>query len=100
MFPIQYLKIDYNIFLDLFFFLFVCFYFVAMYTTCLFCFSPCFFYFLFYFIYFFKAYSFLRESGGGAEREGDTELEAGSSLLAVCTEPDVGLKLTDRDIMT
>ena len=36
--------------------------------------------------FFFKVYSFLRErerqsmSGGGAEREGDTELEVGSRL--------------------
>ena len=40
-----------------------------------------------------------RESGGGAEREADTESEAGSRLWAVNTEPDVGLKLTNRDIM-
>ena len=39
-------------------------------------------------------------SGGGAEREGDTESEAGSSLRAVSTGPDVGLKLTDCEIMT
>ena len=39
-------------------------------------------------------------SGGGAEREGDTESEAGSRLWAVSTEPDAGLELTDREIMT
>ena len=39
-------------------------------------------------------------SGGGAEREGDTESEAGSSPRAVSTEPDSGLELTDREIMT
>ena len=39
-------------------------------------------------------------SGDGAEREGDTESEAGSRLWAVSTEPDAGLKLTDREIMT
>ena len=39
-------------------------------------------------------------SGGGAEREGDTELEAGSRLQAVSTEPDVGLELMNREIMT
>ena len=39
-------------------------------------------------------------SGGGAEREGDTESEAGSRLLAVSTEPDVGLKPTNHEIMT
>ena len=39
-------------------------------------------------------------SGGGAEIEGDTESEAGSRLCAVSTEPDVGLELTDCEIMT
>ena len=39
-------------------------------------------------------------NGGGAEREGDTESEAGSRLRAVGTEPDAGLELTDREIMT
>ena len=34
-----------------------------------------------------------------AEREADTELEAGSRLHTVSTEPDVGLKLTNREIM-
>ena len=37
---------------------------------------------------------------GGAEREGDTESETGSRLWAVSTEPDTGLELTDREIMT
>ena len=37
---------------------------------------------------------------GGAEREGDTESEAGSRLRAVSPEPDVGLELTDREIVT
>ena len=32
-------------------------------------------------------------SGGGAEKEEDTESEAGSRLQAVSTEPDVGLNL-------
>ena len=32
-------------------------------------------------------------SRGGAEREGDTESEAGSRLGAVSTESDAGLKL-------
>ena len=35
-------------------------------------------------------------SGGRAEREGDTESEAGFRLLAVSTESDVGLKLSVR----
>ena len=47
---------------------------------------------------------FLREresvSEGRAEREGDTESEAGSRLWAVSTEPNVGLKPMNREIMT
>ena len=39
-------------------------------------------------------------SGAGAERQGDTESEAGSRLWAVSTEPDAGLKLTNGEIMT
>ena len=39
-------------------------------------------------------------SRGRAEREGDTESEAGSRLQAVSTEPDAGLELMDREIMT
>ena len=39
-------------------------------------------------------------SGGGAEREGDTESEAGSGLQAVSTGPDVGLERPNREIMT
>ena len=38
--------------------------------------------------------------GGGAEREGDPELEAGSRFQAVSTEPDEGLELTNCEIMT
>ena len=37
---------------------------------------------------------------GEGQREGDTESETGSRLWAVSTEPDAGLKLTDRKIMT
>ena len=37
---------------------------------------------------------------GGAEREGVTESETGSRLPAVSPEPDAGLELTDREIMT
>ena len=40
------------------------------------------------------------EWGRGREREGDTESEAGSRPRAVSTEPDAGLKLMDREIMT
>ena len=39
-------------------------------------------------------------SRGGAEREGNTESDAGSRLRAASTEPDAGLELTDREIMT
>ena len=39
-------------------------------------------------------------SRGGAEREGDTESEAGSRLQAVSTEPNAGLELTNHKIMT
>ena len=40
-------------------------------------------------------------NGGGAEREGDTESEAGSRLRAVSTEPDAGLELPKflRDLL-
>ena len=37
-------------------------------------------------------------SGGGAEREGHTEWEAGSRPRAVSAEPDVGLELTNREL--
>ena len=37
---------------------------------------------------------------GGAEREGDTESDAGSRLRAVSTGPDTGLDLTDCEITT
>ena len=65
-----------------------------------------FIYFFFLKIFFFNVYLFLRQrerqsmNGGGAEREGDTELEAGSRLWAISPEPDAGLKLTDREIVT
>ena len=39
-------------------------------------------------------------SRGGAEREGDTESEAGCRLPAVSTEHDAGLEPTDCEIMT
>ena len=38
-------------------------------------------------------------SRGGAESNGDTESEAGSRLWAVSTEPDMGLKPTNCEIM-
>ena len=39
-------------------------------------------------------------SRGGAERKGDTESEPGSRLQVVSTEPDVGLELTNCEIIT
>ena len=53
-------------------------------------------------IFFFFFFSFLRDSmtEGEAEREGDTESEAGSRPQAVSTEPDLGLELTNHEIMT
>ena len=53
---------------------------------------------------FFSVYLFLRErqsvSGVGAEREGDTESEAGSRPQAISIEPEAGLELTDHEVMT
>ena len=57
---------------------------------------------------FFNAYLLLREresvhacaSGERAEREGDTEYEAGSRLPADNTEPNGGLEPANHDIMT
>ena len=39
-------------------------------------------------------------SRGGTERDTHTESEAGSRLRGVSTEPDTGLELTDREIVT
>ena len=50
------------------------------------------------FVYFWEKGQSISE--GDAEREGDTESEAGSRLWAVSTEPDVGLKLTLGELMT
>ena len=58
------------------------------------------------YVFFFNVFIFLRQkeresmSRGGAERERDTESEAGSRLWAVSTEPDAGLALTDCEVMT
>ena len=49
------------------------------------------------FVYFWKSQS---ASGGGAEREGDTESEMGSRLWAVSTEPDAEPELTNHKTMT
>ena len=54
----------------------------------------------------FNVYLFLKEreidsvSRGGAEREGNTQSKAGSRFSAVSTEPNVGLELTNCEIMT
>ena len=59
--------------------------------------------FIYLFVYLF-IYLFIYErqstSWGWAEREGDTESVAGSRVRAVSTEPDAGLKLRNREIMT
>ena len=56
------------------------------------------------FLFFLSVYFRERErhsmSGGGAEREGDTDSQAGFGLRAVSTEPDAGLEPTNREIMT
>ena len=41
-----------------------------------------------------------RAQTGGAERQRDTESQAGSGLWAVSTEPDVGPEPTNHEIMT
>ena len=61
-----------------------------------------------FYLKYFNVYLFLIEkererqsmSGGGAEREGDTESQAGSRLPAVNTEPDAGLELTACEFVT
>ena len=61
-----------------------------------------FIFFLIFFLTFIYFWDRERQSmnGGGAEREGDTESEAGSRLRAISPEPDAGLELTDREIVT
>ena len=58
--------------------------------------------FLFYFLYAYLFWGRERQSviRGGAEGEGDRESEAGSRLWDVSTEPNAGLELTNREIMT
>ena len=55
--------------------------------------------FIYLFLHILNTHFFLR-ARGGAEREGDTESEAGSRLRAVGTEPDVGLEPANHEIMT
>ena len=38
--------------------------------------------------------------GRGREREADTESEVGSRLWAISKEPNTGLELTNREIIT
>ena len=63
-------------------------------------------YHFFFFFYFFSMFIYFwdreRQSmnGRGAEREGDTESGTGSRLRAISPEPDAGLELTDREIVT
>ena len=60
--------------------------------------------FLFYLFRCLFIYFGLREHKQGRgrerEREGDRESKAGSRLRTVSTEPDVGLELTNREIVT
>ena len=61
---------------------------------------------LFFLTFFFSKFIYFwdreRQSmnGGGAEREGDTESETGSRFGAISPEPDAGLELADREIVT
>ena len=61
-------------------------------------------FFFFSNVFYFFIYFWDRErqsmNVGGAEREGDTESETGSRLRAISPEPDAGLELTDRKIVT
>ena len=50
------------------------------------------------FVYFWEGET--EHGGGGAEREGDAESEAGSRLWAISTEPDAELELMNCEIMT
>ena len=58
-------------------------------------------FFTFFFLIFIYFWERERQcvSRRGAEREGDTESEAGSQLWAVSTEPDAGLELLSRSRM-
>ena len=61
----------------------------------------------YYFFNFFKVYSENNyseretvQAGEEREKEGDTESKEAPRLWTVSTEPDVGLELTNREIMT
>ena len=68
---------------------------VSSIPTC-FLFSPLLF--LIFFNFYFWHTERQSMSGGEAEREGDTELEAGSRLRAVGTEPDTWLEPRNHEI--
>ena len=51
-------------------------------------------------IYFWERETETERVGVGAEREEDTESKVGSRLRAVSTEPNAGLKLMNRKIIT
>ena len=58
---------------------------------------------VFLFFFFFSLFHYFevgRASGGGAEREGDTESEAGPRLPAVSADPHAGLRFTNHEFMT
>ena len=59
-----------------------------------------FFSFLFLFFSLFFSCLFTFEKGGGAEREGDTESEAGSRLRAVGAKSEAGLEPRDCEMVT
>ena len=64
-------------------------------------FNSFFFFFFLMFIYSWERQSDRQSmSRGGAEREGDTEFEAGFRHWAVSTEPEVGLELMNLEIVT
>ena len=58
------------------------------------------FFFFQHFLFYFWDRERQSMNWGGAEREGDTESETGSRLRAISPEPDAGLELTDREIVT
>ena len=56
--------------------------------------------FFFFNVYLFFGQRETEHEWGRAERERDTESETGSRLQAISPEPDAGLELTDREIVT
>ena len=52
------------------------------------------------FLMFIFIFEIEHEQRRGREREGNTESEAGCRLWAVSTEPNMGLKPTNHEIMT